>query len=130
MLKALTFYPLDLSRTRITADTARVGQPRRAATIRQCLADTLRTEGVRGLYKGLLPSMAGIVPYLSVSFTTYDTLKVGVNMGLGQEDTRGLFCSHSTHCYNSLSLLGRDLMPINGWMEDLCMDGRFLIQYV
>lgn len=32
-------------------------------------------EGVRGLYKGVLLSMVGIVPYLSVSLATYDTLK-------------------------------------------------------
>ncbi len=33
-------------------------------------------EGVRGLYKGLVPSMLGIVPYLTLSLTAYDSFKV------------------------------------------------------
>eukprot|EP00798_Chlamydomonas_sp_ICE-L_P030784 gene30784-35825_t len=75
VLKCCLFYPLDLARTRITADTSRVGQRRTAATVRQCLADTIRHEGITSMYKGMLPSLVGIVPHMSVSFTTYESLK-------------------------------------------------------
>jgi len=75
VLKTLLFYPLDLSRVRITADLAYAGAPRNYTTIRQALATTFSQEGVRGLYKGVLLSMLGIVPYLSCSMTAYDTYK-------------------------------------------------------
>ena len=81
MLKTLLFYPLDVCRTRITADRSPAGPARTYPTIRRCMATTLRTEGVTGLYRGLLLSMAGVVPYLSISFTAYDELKVGLRLG-------------------------------------------------
>lgn len=75
VLKTLLFYPLDVARTRITADRSPAGPGRTYPTVRRCMATTLRTEGVTGLYRGLLLSMAGVVPYLSISFTAYDELK-------------------------------------------------------
>ena len=57
------------------AQPVMAAQARAAATC--CAADVPGLqEGVRGLYKGLLLSMVGIVPYLSISLSTYDTLKV------------------------------------------------------
>lgn len=38
-------------------------------------------EGWRSLYKGLAPSLLGIVPYLGLMFSTYDTLKMYVPTG-------------------------------------------------
>jgi len=75
VVRSLLFYPLDLCRTRITADTAAVGQPRVHSSIRQVLAKTVAKEGVRGLYRGMLPSMISIVPNLAISLATYDYLK-------------------------------------------------------
>ncbi|GFH11643.1 uncharacterized protein HaLaN_07175 [Haematococcus lacustris] len=75
VLKSLLFYPLDLARTRITADLAAAGQARNYASIRHCLSRTFAQEGVLGLYKGLGLSMLGVVPYMSVSLATYDSLK-------------------------------------------------------
>ncbi|GFH25458.1 uncharacterized protein HaLaN_23423, partial [Haematococcus lacustris] len=40
VLKSLLFYPLDLARTRITADLAAAGQARNYANIRHCLSRT------------------------------------------------------------------------------------------
>jgi hypothetical protein len=40
VLKTALFYPLELSRTRITADMAAAGQPRHYSTIRQCISTT------------------------------------------------------------------------------------------
>ncbi|GLI65280.1 hypothetical protein VaNZ11_008772, partial [Volvox africanus] len=140
ILKTLLFYPLDVCRTRITADqsvhvtmpfaaTATAAAPAPASTltgsaaaaataaaagpgatavakpvygtpvapaaapaavswtaaggggtrtyptIRACLLSTLRTEGVGGLYRGVLLSMGGVAPYLAISFTMYDELR-------------------------------------------------------
>jgi hypothetical protein len=43
--------------------------------MRHCLLHTVRHEGVRGLYKGMVPSLLITAPYLSVCFSTYDELK-------------------------------------------------------
>ncbi|GIM04015.1 hypothetical protein Vretimale_8654 [Volvox reticuliferus] len=131
ILKTLLFYPLDVCRTRITADQsihapvplaatttaaatataepagavvtkqvpstlaaaatlqapaagagpgagaagAAAGSARTYPTVRACLISTLRTEGVRGLYRGVLLSMGGVAPYLAISFTMYDELR-------------------------------------------------------
>ena len=37
---------------------------------------TFRLEGVRGMYKGLMPSMLAGVPYVGLQMTFYDMLKV------------------------------------------------------
>ena len=34
-----------------------------------------QTEGALALYKGLLPSLAGIAPYIAINFCTFDVLK-------------------------------------------------------
>ena len=36
---------------------------------------TWRNEGVRGLYRGFVPTILGVIPYAGASFLTYDTLK-------------------------------------------------------
>lgn len=48
---------------------------RRYPTIRACVVETVRHEGVRGLYRGVLLSMGGVAPYLAISFTMYDELR-------------------------------------------------------
>jgi hypothetical protein len=45
VLKTGLFYPLELSRTRITADLAKAGQPRHYSTIRQCISTTFAQVG-------------------------------------------------------------------------------------
>jgi solute carrier family 25 (adenine nucleotide translocator) protein 4/5/6/31 len=72
MSTILPVYPMDLARTRLTADVA---VQRRYTGLVDCLAKTKQTEGVRGLYKGLAISLAGIIPYLAISLSMYDTMK-------------------------------------------------------
>lgn len=63
-------YPLDLVRTRLSlpGETPRTI----ALTMRQVVA----TEGGwRALYKGLVPTVAGIAPYVALNFTVYETSK-------------------------------------------------------
>jgi solute carrier family 25 protein 42 len=36
-----------------------------------------REEGLAALYRGLTPTMLGVIPYAGTSFFTYETLKVG-----------------------------------------------------
>ena len=63
-------YPLDLTRTRLTADTRK-----RYRGAMHLIRATVEFEGIGGLYRGLGVSICGIVPYLAISLSTYDTLK-------------------------------------------------------
>lgn len=69
-------YPMDLARTRLTVDVAPV---RRYRGLFDCLSKTYGSNGLRGLYQGLGISLAGIVPYLAISLSLYDTLKDAVH---------------------------------------------------
>lgn len=44
-------------------------------TIRSMLRLTASTEGVRGLYKGISPTLLGIMPYSGIKFYVYNVLK-------------------------------------------------------
>jgi solute carrier family 25 phosphate transporter 23/24/25/41 len=56
-------YPLDFIRGRLTTDMAG-----RYSSVGGALADVVRNEGFFALYRGLLPSIIGIVPYVGVDF--------------------------------------------------------------
>lgn len=78
----LITYPLDFVRTRLaytmetatTATTASVAGHGRQ-TIRNILQETLRGEGLLGLYRGIGPSIYGILPYAGLKFYVYQQLK-------------------------------------------------------
>jgi len=72
---ALT-YPMDLARTRLTADMAKKGESKLYNGMMDCIVKTAKQEGPAALFKGILISMAGIVPYLALAFSGYDTLKL------------------------------------------------------
>jgi|LakMenEpi03Aug12_release.lakeMendotaPanAssembly.Ray.scaffolds.fasta_scaffold507990_1 hypothetical protein len=72
---ALTFaYPLDLARTRLAVDVVKKGEDRVYWSTWDCLSKTTRDEGLRGLFRGYLVSLAGIVPYVGLSFAIHDEL--------------------------------------------------------
>lgn len=77
LMKTALFYPLDVCRTRITADVSRAGQERTYPSLSSALVRTFRAEGIMGLYRGVSVSMLGVVPYTSITFTLYDEFKVG-----------------------------------------------------
>lgn len=81
LLRTLMFYPLDFSRTRLTADTTPAGQQRPFVGIASCLRHAWATQGIRSWYQGMGMSLPGVVVYTSISFTAYDSLKVGSSTG-------------------------------------------------
>ena len=68
-------YPIDLVRTRLAADTAAAGSARHYAGIWDCLRQTVRNEGMRGLFKGMSMGVFGMTCYMGISFSIYDTVK-------------------------------------------------------
>ena len=72
---ALT-YPLDVLRARLAvAQELPGGAPRPMAGLWAALRDMHRAGGLRSLYRGLVPTLAGIVPYAGISFAVYEALK-------------------------------------------------------
>jgi hypothetical protein len=81
----LITYPLDLARTRVTADMAAKQSERNFLGLTDCLKQTARTEGTAALYKGLLPSLGSIIPYVGIGFTAYDEIKLMLESRSGHD---------------------------------------------
>ena len=63
-------YPLELVKTRLAVCPAGTYRG-----IVDCARKVLRQEGIRSFYRGLLPSMMGILPYAGVDITVFEMLK-------------------------------------------------------
>ncbi|KAK8597578.1 hypothetical protein V6N13_094981 [Hibiscus sabdariffa] len=85
----LCTYPLDLARTKLAyqvVDTrtklnsgTRSLYPRPAYSgIRDVLTSVYRDGGIRGLYRGVGPTLAGILPYAGLKFYIYEVIKTRV----------------------------------------------------
>ncbi|CAB4280101.1 hypothetical protein PRUPE_5G115400 [Prunus persica] len=66
-------YPMDMVRGRLTVQTER--SPRQYRGIAHALSTVFREEGPRALYRGWLPSVIGVVPYVGLNFAVYESLK-------------------------------------------------------
>ncbi|CAM6057289.1 unnamed protein product [Sphagnum tenellum] len=62
-------YPLELLKTRLTI------QPNEYRGILHALWRIISEEGVLELYRGLAPSVIGVIPYASVNYFVYDSLR-------------------------------------------------------
>eukprot|EP00823_Brevimastigomonas_motovehiculus_P004061 TRINITY_DN25_c0_g1_i1.p2 TRINITY_DN25_c0_g1~~TRINITY_DN25_c0_g1_i1.p2 ORF type:complete len:350 (+),score=116.14 TRINITY_DN25_c0_g1_i1:53-1102(+) len=70
----LVVYPLDFSFTRLAADVGK-GSQREFTGLGNCLSSIFKKDGMRGLYRGFLPSVVGIVVYRAGYFGFYDFSK-------------------------------------------------------
>jgi len=66
-------FPLDTIRARLAFQV--VGETRRYRGILHTGSSILRTEGALGLYRGLTPTLLGIIPYAGLSFYFFELLK-------------------------------------------------------
>ncbi|KAG6420200.1 hypothetical protein SASPL_116720 [Salvia splendens] len=66
-------YPMDMVRGRLTVQTDK--SPYQYRGMVHALSTVLREEGFRALYKGWLPSVIGVVPYVGLNFAVYESLK-------------------------------------------------------
>ncbi|GLT60309.1 hypothetical protein SLA2020_330810 [Shorea laevis] len=65
-------YPLDLVKTRLQTSASDGG---RAPNLGKLTKDIWVHEGTRAFYKGLAPSLLGIIPYAGIELAAYETLK-------------------------------------------------------
>ncbi|KAJ8667299.1 hypothetical protein QAD02_008961 [Eretmocerus hayati] len=72
-------YPLALVRTRLQAQVVPVNGQNNMVGIIQ---DIVKREGIRGLYRGLLPNFLKVAPAVSTSYVVYEHVRtaLGVNM--------------------------------------------------
>ncbi|CAO3649857.1 unnamed protein product [Cunninghamella echinulata] len=71
---ATSVYPLNVIRTRLQAQGT-PAHPRYYTSPWNCVQVTFQTEGIRGFYKGLGPTLFKVVPAVSISYITYEWSK-------------------------------------------------------
>ncbi|KAK7755884.1 hypothetical protein SLS62_002171 [Diatrype stigma] len=71
---ASVVYPLNVLRTRLQTQGTKM-HPVRYTGIWDVANKTLRNEGVRGLYKGLMPNLLKVAPALSITWMVYENAK-------------------------------------------------------
>lgn len=73
----LFVYSLDYARTRLANDSknAKTGGDRQFNGLIDVYRKTLASDGIAGLYRGFMPSVAGIVVYRGLYFGMYDSFK-------------------------------------------------------
>lgn len=73
----LCTYPMDLARTvlavQIASDSS--AKPMRRLGIFATLYTIVREEGFHSLYRGMYPTLVGVVPYAGISFLSFGVLK-------------------------------------------------------
>lgn len=70
----LVSYPLALVRTRLQAQEVPMNSSKRD-TMTKLFKNIYENEGIRGLYRGLVPNIIKVVPAVSVSYVVYENMK-------------------------------------------------------
>jgi solute carrier family 25 phosphate transporter 23/24/25/41 len=68
---SLTVYPFELMKTRIAVTPERYA----GRGLAGAFADIVREDGVAGLFRGIRPSLLGVIPYAGVDLSLYFTLR-------------------------------------------------------
>ncbi|KAJ9110277.1 hypothetical protein QFC19_001680 [Naganishia cerealis] len=77
---ATSVYPINLLRTRLQASGS-PGHPTVYTGFLDVAQQTLAREGWAGLYKGLVPTLAKVVPAVSISYVVYEHCKRTLHIG-------------------------------------------------
>ncbi|KAL4204120.1 hypothetical protein AMTRI_Chr01g108110 [Amborella trichopoda] len=132
-------YPLDMVRGRLTVQTEK--SPYRYRGMFDALSTVLREEGPRALYKGWLPSVIGVIPYVGLNFAVYESLKDWLiktkALGLVDPDSEELSVLTRLGCGAAAGTVGQTVaypldvirrrMQMVGWKDAssiLTADGR------
>ncbi|XP_057967214.1 adenine nucleotide transporter BT1, chloroplastic/mitochondrial-like [Malania oleifera] len=80
----LCTYPLELLKTRLTIQRGVY------KNLLDAFLKIIQEEGPAELYRGLTPSLIGVVPYAATNYFAYDTLRKGYKKGFKQEEIGNL----------------------------------------
>jgi len=78
-LAQLATYPLALAKTRLQAS----GMPGFSAQydgLIGCLVDTVQKDGLKGLYRGIVPNLLKAVPSISISYVVFENMKLTLTL--------------------------------------------------
>ena len=75
IISLFALYPLEVARIRITNDVKSLPERRFKGGFGDVFKQILATDGVRGLYRGVLISSCGIFLYRGLYFGFYDSFK-------------------------------------------------------
>lgn len=84
MVAASIVYPLEVVKTMLTL------YPSQCGSITDALKHVYRSSGVKGLYRGLGPTLIAMFPYVGMEFMVYETLKKRWEMYIGPVGTAAL----------------------------------------
>ncbi|KAF1968355.1 calcium dependent mitochondrial carrier protein-like protein [Bimuria novae-zelandiae CBS 107.79] len=76
---ASVVYPINLLRTRLQSQGT-VLHPRTYTGIVDVTRQTVKGEGMRGLFKGLTPNLLKVVPAVSITYVVYDKSKAAMGL--------------------------------------------------
>lgn len=115
-------YPLDMVRGRLTVQEGRNVQYN---GILHATRTILREEGPLAFYKGWLPSVIGVVPYVGLNFGVYETLKHMLLLHYGLRDERELSVPSRLACGAAAGTMGQTVaypfdvarrrLQVSGW---------------
>jgi solute carrier family 25 (adenine nucleotide translocator) protein 4/5/6/31 len=74
-ITSLIVYPLDFARTRLGVDVGKGANERQFSGVKDCISKTYKSDGLKGLYRGVGASVFGIFMYRGLYFGVYDSAK-------------------------------------------------------
>jgi solute carrier family 25 phosphate transporter 23/24/25/41 len=130
-------YPMDMVRGRLTVQTE--NSPSQYRGMFHAMSTVFCEEGPKALYKGWLPSVIGVIPYVGLNFAVYETLKEWVmkNKPLGLAEDSELNVVTKLACGAAAGTVGQTVaypldvirrrMQMSGWKDGASVvtgDGR------
>lgn len=81
VVSTLILHPLDLLKIRFAVDDGKVDSRPQYSGLRQAFSTIFRQEGLRGLYRGVTPNVAGAGTAWGFYFLFYNTIKTDMQKG-------------------------------------------------
>jgi solute carrier family 25 (mitochondrial phosphate transporter), member 23/24/25/41 len=75
IISSMLIFPMDIMRRRMQVVGILSNQTTGSSTAVNMLKDIMKTEGIRGLYRGILPELLKVIPMVSVTFSMYEFTK-------------------------------------------------------
>jgi solute carrier family 25 (adenine nucleotide translocator) protein 4/5/6/31 len=74
-LQLSLLYPIEIARTRIATDLVQTSSEKTYFGTFGTISRIVKFEGIRGIYAGYPVALAGLAPYVGMSYATYDYIQ-------------------------------------------------------
>ncbi|KAI8369321.1 mitochondrial carrier domain-containing protein [Radiomyces spectabilis] len=122
-------YPFDLLRTRFAMQGS---EKTLYHSVSHALHHIYHSEGLSGLYRGLMPSITQIMPYMGLTFLSYDMLRSGVQWLKDHHYTSNRYdVFHDMACGSLASIISKTgVFPLDVIRKRLQLQGPHRTDYV